>query len=426
MRILIIGNSATAVGAVESIRQHDEEAEIVVVSEESYSMIYSRPMLSHYLGGEIEKSRLAYRGEDFYRRYDVTPILGTRIVEIEPEEHRIRAASGETYDYDRLVISTGGTPIVPPIPGMDTGGVYTFTRLEDAEGIIQALEERAVERCIVVGGGMIGMKTIDALMKRGASVTILELAPHILGAALDETGSRMMTRLLESAGVNVLTENTVEEIQSSEGQIKSVRLRDGRLLDCDLLIFGIGVRPNAGLAEEAGIEVNRGIVVDQYMRTSALDIYAAGDVAEAYDLVVDMNRTVAIWPNAYRQGAVAGAHAVGVSRPDEGGVAMNTVEVCGVPAMSIGNGNASGEDCEVLMEHDAENHRYKRLVLQDDRLAGAILIGDVGRAGIYTGLIRSKVDVSDCRDGLLREHFGLLSLPDQYRKHIVTGLGIEV
>ncbi|MFO7917035.1 MAG: FAD-dependent oxidoreductase [Anaerolineae bacterium] len=426
MRTLIIGNSAAAVGVVESMRQHDKEAEIIVVSEEPYEMIYSRPLLSHYLGAEIEKSRLAYRGQDFHERHDVMPILGTRIVRIEPEEHRVRAASGEVYAYDKLVISTGGTPIVPPIPGVQTGGVYTFTRLDDAEGIVQGLTEGAVRRCIVVGGGMIGMKTVDALMKRGVSVTILELAPRILGAALDETGSRMMTELLTSAGVEVLTENTVEEIQSSEGHIESVTLRDGRILDCDLLVFGIGVRPNAGLAEEAGIEVNRGVVVDQYMRTSKPDIYAAGDVAEAYDLVVDMNRTVAIWPNAYRQGAVAGAHIAGVSRLDEGGVAMNTVEVCDVPAMSIGNGNVSGEDCEVLVEHDAENHRYKRLVLQGDCLVGAILVGDVGRAGIYTGLIRSRVDVSDCRDGLLHQHFGLLSLPDQYRKHIVTGLGIEV
>lgn len=426
MRTLIIGNSAAAVGVVESMRQHDREAEIVVISDEPYEMIYSRPMLSHYLGAEIEKSRLAYRGTDFHERYNVTPILGTRIVKIEPEEHRVRAASGEVYAYDRLVISTGGTPIVPPIPGVEMGGVYSFTRLDDAESIIRALEERVVRHCIVVGGGMIGMKATDALMKRGVSVTILELAPRILGAALDETGSRMMTGLLESAGVEVLTENTVETIHSSKGHIESVTLRDGRILDCDLLVFGIGVRPNAGLAEEAGIEVNRGIVVDQYMRTSRPDIYAAGDVAEAYDLVVDMNRTVAIWPNAYRQGAVAGAHIVGVSRPDEGGVAMNTVEVCDVPAMSIGSGNASGDEYEVLVERDEESHLYKRLVLDDNRLVGAILIGDVGRAGIYTGLIRSKVDVRDCRDGLLREHFGLLSLPDQYRKHIVTGLGIEV
>jgi NAD(P)H-nitrite reductase large subunit len=426
VKTLIIGNSAAAVGVVESMRQHDQGAEIVVVSEEPYEMIYSRPLLSHYLGAEIEESRLAYRGESFYERHDVTPILGTRIVKIEPEEHRVQAASGETYTYDKLVISTGGRPIVPPIPGVETGGVYTFTRLDDAEGIVQALEERAVEHCVVVGGGMIGMKATDALMKRGVSVTILELAPRILGAALDETGSRMMTGLLESAGVDVLTENTVETIRSSKGHIESVKLRDGRVLDCDLLVFGIGVRPNAGLAKEAGIEVNRGIVVDQYMRTSVPDIYAAGDVAEAYDLVVDMNRTVAIWPNAYRQGAVAGAHIAGVSRPDEGGVAMNTVEVCDVAAISIGNSNAPEGDYEVLVERDEEKHLYKRLVLEDNRLVGAILIGDVGRAGIYTGLIRSKVDVSDCRDGLLRQHFGLLSLPDQYRKHIVTGLGIEV
>jgi NAD(P)H-nitrite reductase large subunit len=139
-----------------------------------------------------------------------------------------------------------------------------------------------------------------------------------------------------------------------------------------------------------------------------------------------MNRTVAIWPNAYRQGAIAGSHIVGLPRPDQGGVAMNTVEVCGVPAMSIGNGNVEGEGYEVLTEVNERQNEYKRLVLKDNLLVGAILVGRISRAGIYTGLIRNKLDVSECRKNLLSEHFGLLSLPDHYRKHIVTGAGIEV
>ena len=167
------------------------------------------------------------------------------------------------------------------------------------------------------------------------------------------------------------------------------------------------------------------------MRTSDPDIYAAGDVAEAYDLIVDMNRIVAIWPNAYRQGAIAGGHIVGVAHPDLGGIAMNTVQVCGVAAMSIGNGNLDDENHEYLVQLDERRHRYKRLVLTPpgiagQQLVGVILIGNVNRAGIYTGLIRSKMDVSAHVKNLMSDHFGLLSLPDEYRKHIVTGQGIEV
>jgi len=162
------------------------------------------------------------------------------------------------------------------------------------------------------------------------------------------------------------------------------------------------------------------------MRTSAPDVYAAGDVAEAYDLVVDKNRTVAIWPNAYRQGAIAGAHMAGVQRTDQGGIAMNTVEVCGVPAMSIGNANVEDDGHEVLAELDERRGVYKRLVLEGNRLVGAILVGNVSRAGIYTGLIRNKLDVSAYRKSLMSERMSLLSLPAHYRKHIVTGAGIEV
>lgn len=425
MRALIIGNSATAVGAVETIRQYDQSCEILIISEEPHG-IYSRPLLSHYLGAEIDAGRLAYRQADFYTKHNVQAILDTRVEAIEPEAHQVRTASGAVYSYDRLLIATGGIPIVPPTPGTDTGGVYTFTRLDDVQGIVDYMAEYPVEHAVVVGGGMIGIKATDALMKRNVGVTMVELAPRILSAAMDDAGSAMVQRLFEGGGVEVLTGNTITNVQSTDGRISAVELRDGRVVHCQLLIFGIGVRPNSDLARAAGINVNRGVVVDEYMRTSAPDVYAAGDVAEAYDLVVDMNRTVAIWPNAYRQGAIAGAHMVGVPRSDQGGVAMNTIEVCGVPAMSIGNGNASEEDHEIMVEIDERNARYKRLVIKDDHLVGAILIGNINRAGIYTGLIRNRMSVEHLRKSLLSEHFGLLSLPDTYRKHIVTGSGIEV
>jgi NAD(P)H-nitrite reductase large subunit len=426
MRAVIVGNSATAVGAIEALRALDQSAEVMVVSEESH-LIYSRPLLSHYLGGEIDQTRLAYRPSDFYTRHEVTPILETRAVGIDTANHRLLTQDGSSIAYDRLLVCTGGTPIVPPTPGIDTEGVFSFTRRSDVESILAFLEAHGGKEAVVVGGGMIGIKATDALIKRGIRVTMVELAPRILGAALDSTASRLMTSLLEEAGVRVLTRNTVTEIQSREGRVHSVTLRDGGPIRCDLMIFGIGVRPNTALVEGSDIRVNRGIVVDEFMRTSAPDVYAAGDVAEAYDLVVDMNRTVAIWPNAYRQGAIAGAHMVGIETPDAGGVAMNAIEVHGVPAISIGNSNLEDDPThEFLTDLDERNHRYKRLVLKDDRLVGATLVGRINRAGIYTGLIRHKIDVGGSRSALMSEQFGLLSLPDRYRKHVVTGEGIEV
>jgi len=456
MRIVIIGNSAAAVGAIESLRQYDQGAEILVISEEPH-LIYSRPLLSHYLGGEIDRSRLAFRPSDFYTRHSVQPILNTRVTAINTAEHSVQVEPGDqtapagaqSYTYDKLLITTGGLPIVPPIPGLDARGVYTFTRLDDAQAVIEDIRQGRPNHAVVVGGGMIGIKAVEGLTKRGIPVTVVELAPRILTAALDQTACDLLTGVLNEHGVTVLTENTVTEVladeqstpeagsaddQPARPRVSAVALKDGRRLPCDLLIFGIGVRPNASLAQEAGIKVNRGIVVDEFMCTSARDVYAAGDVAEAYDLVVDMNRVVAIWPNAYRQGAIAGAHMVGFSRPDRGGVAMNTVDVCGIPAMSIGNANVDpasapsngGQPYEVISQLDEKNRRYKRLVLQGDYLVGAILVGNVNRAGVYTGLIRNKINIANCRKSLLSDNLSLLSLPDQYRKHIVTGAGIEV
>ena len=385
------------------------------------------------MAGEIDKPRLSYRSADFYSRHSVQPLLNARVTAIDPGDHSLRLATGQALSYDKLLIATGGSPIVPPVPGIDSAGVFSFTRLDETLAMLRHLEEHRVEHAVVVGGGMIGIKAADALIKRGLRVTMVELAPRILSAALDETASRLMTRLLDGAGVEVITEDTIaavhaegEERTASPGHISGVTLGSGRALACQMLVFGIGVRPNASLAKEAGIIINRGVVVDEYMRTSAPDVYAAGDVAEAYDLVVDMNRTVAIWPNAYRQGAIAGAHMSGVQRADQGGIAMNTVEVCGVPAMSMGNANVEGDGHEILAEVDERRAVYKRLVLEGDRLVGAILVGNVSRAGIYTGLIRNKLDVSAYRKSLMSERVSLLSLPANYRKHIVTGAGIEV
>ena len=425
MKVVIVGNSAAAVGVVEAMRAHDQRAQIMTISEEPHP-IYSRPLLDHYLAAKIPRARLAYRSADFYTRHDVTPLLETRVVALDTAARCVTTADGRSIDYERLVICTGGAPIVPPVDGREAQGVFTFARLGDIEGIDRLIASQQVHSAVVVGAGMIGIKATDALSRRGIRVTMLELAPRILSAALDDAASAILAARLQSAGVDVRTGNTVTAINSTHGRVSSVTLQDGGELAAQLVVFGIGVRPNVALVSGTDIAVNRGIIVDRTMRTTVSDIYAAGDVAEAYDLVVDMNRIVAIWPNAYRQGAIAGAQIVGLDAHDRGGVAMNAIEGQGLAAMAIGSANAEGAEYEVLCEGDPVAERYKRLVLQDGRLVGAILVGQINRAGVYTGLIRTRMDVSAYRKQLMGDGFGLLSLPEHYRKHIVTGQGIEV
>ena len=428
MRYVIIGNSAAAVGAIEAIRRHDRENPITVVADEPHPA-YSRPLISYLLGRMVGERQMLYRPPDFYERHKVETMLGVEVTRVSPAEHVVHLAGGGTLPYDRLLIATGGRPFVPPLPGVELEGVFTFTRWDDARRIARYIANHHVESALVVGGGLIGLKTSEALLARSIPVTIVELADRILSATFDRTASRLAESLLRRAGAEIRTENTVEELVGRDGRVDHALLRDGERVECDLVVFAIGVRPNTRLVpEEAGIRVDRGVVVDEHMRTTAAEVYAAGDCAEAHDMLLGIRRPIAIWPNAYRQGHVAGCNMAGVDKEYPGGFPMNSVEICGVPTVSVGitAPREERDSYEVMEEYEREVPLYKKLVLRGRRLVGAICIGDIDRAGIYTGLIRDRVDVTPFKEHLLSGNFGLISLPREYRKHLVVGEGIEV
>jgi len=434
MRYVIIGNSAAAIGAVEAIRQVDADNPITIVADEPHHT-YSRPLISYLLGGLVDESRMSYRPQDFYEKHDVQTMLGVKVVGLDTEKQTLTLTGGGTVPYDRLLISVGGTPIVPPLPGAGgVPGIFTFTTWDDAQRIARYIQDYDVESALVVGGGLIGLKTIEALLGRQIKVTVVELADRILGTIFDVTGSRIAEAILRREGVDLRTGTTADEVVVRGGRVDHAVLHNGERVDCDMVVFSIGVRPNVGwIPPEAGIAIGRGIRADLHMRTTAEHVYAAGDCAEAYDMVYGDNRVVAIWPNAYRQGKVAGSNMAGVAKRYDDGFAMNSIEVCGVATISVGLTDAppQGEGFEVLDEYDRETLSYKKLILHHERsegawLVGAVLIGDIDRAGIYTGLIRDRVDVEPFRDHLLSGNFGLISLPKGLRKHMVVGDGIEV
>jgi NAD(P)H-nitrite reductase large subunit len=428
MRYVIIGNSAAAVGAVEAIRRHDPENPITIVADEPHH-VYSRPLISYLLGGLVDESRMYYRPADFYDRRRVQTMLGVEVVSIDPRGRTLSLAGGGTLPYDRLLISTGGKPFVPPLPGSDVNGIFTFTTWDDARRIARYIDEYEVRSAVVVGGGLIGLKTIEALTARGIQVTVIELADRILSTMFDHTASKLAEQILRREGVEIRTNTTVEEIAVRGGRVDHVALHNRERVNCDMLVFAIGVRPNTALIpEDSGIQVERGITVDTDMRTTVNDVYAAGDCVEALDMLLDANRVIAIWPNAYRQGHVAGSNMAGVHKSYGDGFAMNSIEVCGVPTISVGISDPQqGDDgYDVIEEYDRQTLVYKKLVLRNHLLVGAILIGDIDRAGIYTGLIRDRVDVQPFQKHLLSGNFGLISLPKAYRKHLVVGDSIEV
>ncbi|HBY94902.1 MAG: FAD-dependent oxidoreductase [Ardenticatenaceae bacterium] len=408
MRYVIAGNSYAAVGAVESIRARDPHGEIVIISDEPYRA-YSRPLITYWIAGEVRKDQLDYRPAAWYERNRIQTRLGHRVTQVDPPNRQVVLEDGEAVAYDRLLICTGGTPIVPPIEGADAEGVFTMTRFDDARAFKAWCEQEHVEAGAIVGGGLIGLSVFKAMKGVKIKLTLVELLDRVLGLALDHDSSAMIEAALRRAGVDVRTASGAEAILKDErGRVRAVRLKGGEEVPCQTVVMAVGVRPNTGLLKESGIQINRGVVVNERMETSVPGVYAAGDVAEAYDVVNEQHQVIAILPLAYEQGRVAGANMAGGGRVYPGGIALNSLPIFDLPLMTMGitltdghpnPSTGSGRVLDVLV-HSGDGV-YRKLVFQGDRLVGAILVGNVAHGGVLTWLIRSKLPVTHDRQALL-------------------------
>ncbi|MBS3908777.1 MAG: NAD(P)/FAD-dependent oxidoreductase [Actinobacteria bacterium] len=412
MSYVIIGNSVAAVGAIEAIRRIDKEMPITVISDEPYA-VYSRPLISELLAGQVKEEMMGYRAPDFYERHSVEAKLGTRVVSIDSKKKTVKTEAGEEIGYNKLLIATGGTPFVPPMKGLELGRVMTFIKMDDAKRIEEMLPE--LKHVVVIGAGLIGLKAAESLHHRGVKVTVVELADRVMATVLDVEAGKVVQDALENAGVDIITGDTVDEILGDNaGLVNGVKMKSGEALDCDAVIVAIGVVPNAAFAKESGVNVNRGIITDDHMRTNLPDVYAAGDVTEGLDYLSGDNRVMPIWPNAYIQGKIAGFNMAGEDREFTGGLAVNSIELFGVPVVTAGMSNADSDDLEVLKK--SEGYTYRKIVLRDNEIVGAVLVGNIDRAGLVTGLIRERVDISEMRERLLADDFGYIDFPVELRK----------
>ena len=247
-------------------------------------------------------------------------------------------------------------------------------------------------------------------------MTIVELADRVLSAAFDKPAGRIIARKMKANGIEVITEETVTAVKGSGAEISGIMLKSGESIACDTVIVAIGVRPAAAFLAGSGIEINRGIVVNDHMQTSVNNVYAAGDVAEASDFFTGQKNPLPIWPDAYIQGDVAGVDMAGGDKKYAGGLAMNSIEFFKVPTISMGITNpVEGEGFEVLTVSEPENYCYRKIVLKGNLLVGAVLVGVVDRAGIFSGLIREKIEVTAFKDDLLSPEFGFVKIPREHR-----------
>ena len=421
-KYVIVGNSAGGIGAAESIRQVDRSGEVTIVSEEPFPA-YSRPMIAKYVAGETTLEGMLYRPATFYDDLGLRLVAGTPATGLDLAGKTLTLADGRRLPWDKLLLATGGTPYVPRIEGLAREGVFTFTTLADA----QRLAERVAgaRRAVVIGGGLIGVSVSEALAKRQIAVTIVELKERILNMILDEEASLLAESAVRRAGIEVLTGCTVASVvgrPQNGGAVVSVFLDSGREIPCDLLVVAIGVVPRVELARAAGLAVNRGIVVDDRMATSAPDVYACGDAVEAHDFALGAARPTPIWPNAYIGGRVAGRNMAGRATTYAGGTACNSLNYFGLSLVSAGLMSAPAEDgYAVLKRSEPERGLYRKIILKDRKLAGLIYVGKIERSGIAFGLMREGVDVADFAERLLADDVGLISLPYALRKERLEG-----
>ncbi len=411
LKYLIIGNSAGAVGAAETIRSADRTGAITIVSDEPYP-VYSRPLISKYLADKRPLERMLFRSADFYEQNNIQALFDKKVVKLNIAGHNVEIEGGTKVAWDKLLLATGGSPIIPKMEGIDLKGVFNFLTLDDAKAIDGYLAglSRKSPRAVVIGGGLIGMSVTEALVKRGAQVTIIEMKNWILNVMLDAGTAGMVAEKMQAAGVNIVTGRTSGKINGSpSGTAESVTLDDGQILPADLVIVAIGVRPRLDLAAGTEIKINRGIVVDRHMMTSILDIYACGDVAEAYDAVYGQNRVIPIWPNAYIGGRVAGFNMTGTAAEYPGGTAMNSLNYFDIDVVSAGMVLPPDDSYEILTSRNTQSSR--RIVLKDGRVVGLAFTGNVEKSGIIHSLMKQQVDVSAFKKELVAPDFGLASLP---------------
>jgi NAD(P)H-nitrite reductase large subunit len=413
-KYVVVGASAAGIGAVEAIREVDPVGTIAVISEESCPQ-YSRPMISDFVSGKADFKKMKCRTDEFWKENNVEALTGKKATALNLTEKTVTLEDGEKVSYEKLLLATGGKPFVPKMEGSDKDGVFTFTTIKDAERLAAKIDAINAKAAVVIGAGLIGISVTEALVKRGLKVTMVELQEKILSLLLDAKASDLVEAVVRKAGVNIVTGQSVQKITGkpdNESVVGGVTLTKGDEVPCDLVIVAIGVVPRTELVVGTAVKINRGIVVDNMMQTNVADVYASGDVAEAYDFILNQNRLLPLWPLAMLEGQVAGCNMAGHKTIYGGGTNMSSLKYFGIPIVSIGLANPKEDpSLEVLVKHDAENNVYKKLVLRNNVIVGLTLVNCIERAGVLFYLLKNAVNVKKFKQQLLADDFSLATLP---------------
>ncbi|MDR2860265.1 MAG: FAD-dependent oxidoreductase [Elusimicrobiota bacterium] len=400
MKYLIIGNSAAGVNAAQTIRSKDKEGKITILSNESIEA-YGRPLISYFLSGKIAKENIFYRNKNFYKKEKIDLFLDTYAQKIDIKSKKVMTDDLREFDYDKLLIATGSIPFIPETKNLkNQKNVFTFLTYDQSKKIKETIKSDS--KVVIAGGGLIGLKAAEGLYGKVADITVIDLADRVMASVLDKSAADMIQNHIAQKGINFILKTSISEVRGQD-LVEKVVLSNGKELDCDILIIAVGVRPNTALAKEAGLTVNRGIVVNEFMQTSDKDIYAAGDCVESLDLLSKENKVLALMPNAVNQGETAGFNMAGYEKKTPPSFAMNAISFFGMQLISAGI--TGGNEANIFTDKDGD--KLRRLNIANDDLIGFVLINDIQRAGIYTSLINDRVRLSDLEYDIKSSDIGL-------------------
>ncbi|WP_291684952.1 FAD-dependent oxidoreductase [Bradyrhizobium sp.] len=389
--LVIVGNGMAAARLVDELAKVALGRYAIAVIGEEPRLAYNRVLLSSVLAGETASHDIELRPAKWWRDRGVTLKIGCVATEIDVGRRELKIANEESVTFSKLVLATGSTPLRLNVPGADLAGVHTFRDSRDVDLLLTLAAQK--KRVVVVGGGLLGLEAAYGLAKAGAPVTLIHLMDRLMERQLDAPAAELLKTLVERKGVRVLLNANTARLDGKT-RVEGVELADGRRIDAEAVIFAAGIRPSVALAKDAGIPVNRGIVVDDCLQTGAPDIFALGECAEHRGICYGL-----VEP-AYEQARVLARHLAGAAACYSGSVVATNLKVSGVSVFSAGD-FMGAEGSEAIVLSDARGGAYRKLVLSGGRLTGAVLVGDTADALWYLELIRSREPIAAIRKDMI-------------------------
>ena len=392
LKLVVIGNGMAPGRMLEDLIEKNPDACDITIFNAEPRVNYNRLMLSPVLSGEKSYQDIITHDDDWYAERNITLHKASAISAIDRSAKTVTSYNGITCSYDKLVIATGSDPFIIPIPGKELDGVLTYRDLDDVEAMIEV--SNSTGHAVVIGGGLLGLEAAAGLKAQGMDVTVLHLMPTLMERQLDPAAGFLLERAFENLGIKVITKANTHEIMGEDGKVTGVKLDDGTELPCKMVVMAVGIKPSAELATSCGLDTNRGILVSDDMRTSDPDIFALGECVEhrgqCYGLVAPL----------YEMASVIAENLIDGTSEYTGSVTATKLKVTGIDLYSAGD-FAEGEDREEIVLRDASGGIYKRLVLKDNKIIGAVLYGDTADGPWFFDLLKKGADISEMRDTLI-------------------------